>query len=148
MKDLVKFLILFISTFLVFSALAVANKSSKHWVVHESEAKTLKHPKGAMVKFLISSKVQHAKHGFMALLTLPPGGKVPEHRDPTEEYLYFLEGEGHIWINDQKFLVKKGHSVYMPANAKVKFEGAKKGPIKVLQFFAPPGPEVKYDLWK
>ncbi len=106
-----------------------------------------KHKKGAKVQFLVTKGIG-AKSGFMSILTLPAGGQVPEHRDETEEYLYVLDGEGTIWIDDKSYKLKKEDSVFMPAKAKVKFLASKKGPVKVLQVFTPQGPEKKYNSWK
>ena len=78
---------------------------------------------------------------------MPAGGKVPEHRDPTEEYLYVLSGGGTLWIDGKKNKIGAGDTVYMPAKALVKFEAGKK-PVEVIQVFAPAGPEKKYDSWK
>jgi len=116
-------------------------------ITHLSEAPTRLHEKGGVVKFLVD-KDHGAKNGFMAILTVPPSGKVPEHRDESEEYLYVLEGEGTIWIEDKSYKIKKDDAVFMPANAKVKFEAGPKQMVKVLQVFAPQGSEEKYQKWK
>lgn len=81
------------------------------------------------------------------MVTFPAGTQVPEHRDPTEEYLYVLEGSGTLHMDDVVYEIKKGMAVYMPANAKVKFTAGRQ-PVKALQIFAPSGPEAKYKDWK
>ena len=107
------------------------------------------HAKGAVVEFLAHPSIHKNKNAFIARLTVPAGGKVPVHRDKTEEYLYILEGQGTIWINGKKISIKTNDTIFMPANAEVKFEN---GPKKLvaLQVFAGIGPEVKYngDAWK
>ena len=87
------------------------------------------------------------EQAFVGVLELAAGGAVPEHRDPTEEYLYVMEGSGTISINDKMYEIGPGHAIYMPAKAKVSFQnGAKK--LVVVQVFAKPGPEAKYKKWK
>ena len=53
---------------------------------------------------------------------MQPGAKVPEHQDATEEYIVVIEGGGTIHIDGTATEVAKGDSVYMPANATVRFE--------------------------
>lgn len=101
--------------------------------------------KGVFVRYLATPKHQNTKSAFIAHVTFPAGAKVAEHRDFTEEYLYFLKGSGKIWINDKVYEVKPGSLAYTPKDAKVKFEGSSAGPIEVLQVFAPSGPEKKYN---
>ncbi len=105
------------------------------------------HAKGAQVEFLATPGHHATRSAFMAKLHLPAQGEVPEHRDATEEYIYVLSGHGMLWINDEKHEIKAGSSVYMPAQALVKFVAGDE-PVEVLQFFAPPGPEKKYEDWK
>ncbi len=101
----------------------------------------------AVVRFLATPKLNSTKSAFVSHLTMQPGSSVPEHRDFTEEYIFMLEGSGTIWMDDVKHEVKKGDLIYMPANAKVRFQASKSEKVKVLQIFAPPGPEKKYDTW-
>lgn len=141
----------FVSWFLVIlltgmfaPAVALAGGS----VVNLEEAPEKIHEKsGAEVKFLATPEGQDTKAAFVAHLTVKAGGLVPEHRDSTEEYLYVLSGEGTIWIDDVKHEVCPGSLIYMPANAKAKFQAGGED-VKVLQVFAPPGPEKKYEGWK
>lgn len=117
-------------------------------VVNVTDAPVKRHAKsGAEVRFLATPKLLGTRAAFIAQLTVKAGGKVPEHRDATEEYLYVLDGSGTIWIEDKKFEVRPGSLIYMPANAKVSFEAADKKDVTILQIFAPPGPEKKYDTW-
>lgn len=104
------------------------------------------HIKGAEVSFLADPAIHGNKSLFMSVLKIPAGGKVPEHRDPTEEYLYILKGHGTLWIDDAEFLVQPQSVVYMPAGAKVRFQAGGL-PVEVLQVFAPSGPEKKYNSW-
>ena len=105
------------------------------------------HPKGAVVRLLNQNLKKDPKSAFIAHLTVPAGGKVPLHRDETEEYLYVLEGSGTIWINGKKQKIKSGDFVAMAAKAEVKFENGDQ-PLIAIQIFAPPGPEKKYKSWE
>ena len=85
-------------------------------------------------------------NAFLGKLTMEGGGKVPLHRDATEEYIYILEGSGVMTIDGREYEVGPNTAIYMPANAEVSFAG---GPEKLvaLQVFAGTGPEAKYDAW-
>lgn len=48
------------------------------------------------------------RNAFVGKLELAPDGKVPEHRDPTEEYIHILEGGGTFTIDDRVFAVGAG----------------------------------------
>lgn len=121
--------------------------SAKEGVTDLDDALEKQSPAGAVVKFLASPETHDTKAAFFAHLTLPANSKVAEHRDASEEYLYFLEGKGTIWINDKKYDVDEKDLVYMPANSKVRFEAGDR-PVRLIQVFAPLGSEKKYDTWK
>ncbi len=86
-------------------------------------------------------------NAFFGLLTLAAGAAVPEHRDPTEEYIYVLSGSGVVTINGDSYAVSPQSVIYMPAGALVTFSN---GPeeLTAIQVFAGPGPADKYDTWK
>lgn len=86
-------------------------------------------------------------NAFLGKLELAPGGKVPEHRDPTEEYIHVLEGGGRFMIDGQAHEVGPGTTIYMPPGALVSFEN---GPARLvaIQVFAGPEPASKYDAWE
>ena len=87
------------------------------------------------------------KNAFLGRLTLAGGVGVPEHRDPTEEYLYILKGEGQVTIEDKKYQVKAGSTIYMPANAKVSFKNSKMS-LEAIQVFTGPQSAKKYLKWE
>ena len=90
---------------------------------------------------------KEGKNAFIGRLTLAPHGKVPKHRDPTEEYLLIESGRGHITIDGKKTLVKAGDFIYMPALAEVSFKNGDQ-PLIALQIFAGPQSARKYDQWQ
>ena len=136
---------IFLSILMASGSMAYA-KAPKGYVLNTDEAPSKVHAKGAEVFFLSSPELHGNKSLFMSVLKVPAGGKVPEHRDPTEEYLYVLKGTGTLWIDDVEMKIKSNSVVYMPANAKVRFQ-ADAQPVEVLQVFAPSGPEKKYKSW-
>lgn len=92
------------------------------------------------------TELMRGKNAYVARLGIAPGAKVPEHKDPTEEYIHVLSGHGKITIDGKTHPVGPGASIYMPAGAKVSFQN---GPetMTALQVFAGPGPAKKYDTW-
>lgn len=86
------------------------------------------------------------QNAFVARLEMDPFAAVPEHRDATEETIHVLTGTGTMWIDDEKTTVSAGDTVFMPANAKVKFENGASS-MSAIQVFAGPGPSEKYRAW-
>jgi len=84
---------------------------------------------------------------FLGVLTLAPDARVPEHQDPTEEYLYVLSGGGTITIDGHQAELRPGVGVFMPAGATVSYVN---GPevTEVVQVFAGPEPADKYASWE
>jgi quercetin dioxygenase-like cupin family protein len=84
------------------------------------------------------AELARGAEAFVGRLELDPDAIVPEHRDPTEEYLVVLEGSGTIFIDGVEHTVGAGATVFMPANALVTFQN---GPERLvaIQIFA--GPE-------
>ena len=87
------------------------------------------------------------ENAFIGLLRMDGGGKVPEHRDQSEEYIHVLKGSGTIFIDDTPQKIKPGTTIFMPKNAKVRYEN---GPdeMMAIQVFADPGSATKYQAWK
>ena len=91
--------------------------------------------------------LKEGKFAFVGRLTLAAGASVPQHRDPTEEYLVITEGAGEITIEGVTSHVTAGDMIYMPANAEVSFKnGAQR--LVALQVFAGPKSARKYDRWQ
>jgi len=90
---------------------------------------------------------QPGARAFVGLLELDAGGKVPLHKDDSDEFVYFLEGGGQIWIDGQAHTVGVGDLVTMPGGSEVRFEAVTAGPTKVLQVFSPADSAAKYDSW-
>lgn len=87
-------------------------------------------------------------NAFLGRLEMVAGAAVPEHRDPTEEYIHVLEGTGTIWIDDVESRVEPGTTIFMPANARVRFQNGPDARMVAIQVFAGPEPAAKYDAWQ
>ena len=86
------------------------------------------------------------ERAYVGRLELAGGGAVPEHRDPTEEFIYVLEGTGTITIDGASHDVGPDTAIYMPAGAQVSYQNGPEAMV-AIQIFAEPGPEAKYDGW-
>lgn len=85
-------------------------------------------------------------NAFIGRLSLAPGGAVPEHQDPTEEYIHVLSGHGTMVIDGETHEISAGTTIFMPAGATVSYQnGAEE--LVAIQVFAGPGPSSKYDRW-
>ncbi len=126
---------------------ALAESPAAAVVRHVDEAPVRTHPKGVARVRTLAAPADGTQSAFLAVLELDAGAGVPEHRDPTEEYVYVLEGGGTITIDGRAHALRPGHAVFMPANAQVSFQASADGPTRVLQVFAPAGPEAKYGAW-
>jgi quercetin dioxygenase-like cupin family protein len=86
------------------------------------------------------------EEAWLGRLTMKPGAAVPEHQDPTEEYIYVLEGSGLITIDGEVYAMKAGSTAFMPAKATVSFQNGDE-PLVAIQVFAGPESAEKYAAW-
>jgi quercetin dioxygenase-like cupin family protein len=113
-----------------------------NYVVPLKDAEQRQSPSGTGTVTILA----RGDNAFVAKLQMDPRAEVPEHRDPTEEYIHVLSGSGTMTIEGQRFAVEAGTTIYMPAHALVKFENGD-APLVALQVFAGPEPAEKYNLW-
>jgi len=92
-------------------------------------------------------ELANGDNAFVGILRMAPGASVPEHADPTEEYIYVMRGSGTLTMNGEEFDVGPDMLIYMPAGATVSFQNGDEEMV-VLQVFAGPGPASKYEAWK
>jgi quercetin dioxygenase-like cupin family protein len=85
-------------------------------------------------------------NAFVGKLELAPDAAVPEHQDPTEEYIHVLSGKAQMTMDGKSYTVEPGTTIYMPAFAKVSVQNGDE-PLVALQVFAGPAPARKYDSW-
>lgn len=89
----------------------------------------------------------HGKAAWLGKLEMAAGGKVPLHRDATEEYIHVLSGGGVIQIDGKATPIGPGSTVFMPANAEVTYQNGEKR-LVAIQVFAGPAPAQKYNRWQ
>jgi quercetin dioxygenase-like cupin family protein len=86
-------------------------------------------------------------NAFVGKLELAAHAQVPEHQDPTEEYIHVLSGRATMTMNGQQYEIGPGTTIYMPAYATVSVQNGPE-PLVGLQVFAGPEPARKYDAWQ
>jgi len=85
-------------------------------------------------------------NAFVGRLEMAPGATVPEHRDPTEEYIHILSGGGTLVIDGVEHEIGPGTTVFMPSDVTVSYRnGAER--LVALQVFAGPEAAEKYERW-
>lgn len=84
---------------------------------------------------------------FLGVLTMDAKGKVPIHRDVSEEYIYILEGSGELTIEGKSHSVKPGSAIFMPSGVEVSFTNGD-SKLVALQVFTPLESAKKYNNWK
>jgi len=112
------------------------------FVIGPSDADTRVAPSGKATAMRYVS----GEEAYVGTLSMGAGAGVPEHADPTEEFIYVLSGSGTITIDGASFDIAPKTLVYMPAGATVSYQNGDE-PLEALQVFANPGPESKYDAW-
>ena len=92
------------------------------------------------------AELARGQNAWIGRLDLAAGGAVPEHQDPTEEYIHVLQGTGQITIDGAKSPLGPGSTVFMPAGATVSYANGD-APLVALQVFAGPASADKYAGW-
>lgn len=108
-------------------------------------------PQSAVMRFAPNGKATArlyatGQQAFVGTLTMDAGAAVPQHQDPTEEFIYVVSGSGEITIDGVTTAVGPKSVIYMPAGATVSYKNGDQ-PLEAVQIFADPGPEAKYDKW-
>ena len=70
---------------------------------------------------------------------VPPGGGPPPHRHDFEETFVLLEGEMAVTFRGEKFVVRAGDTINVPANAPHQFHNSSAGPVRMICICAPRG---------
>jgi quercetin dioxygenase-like cupin family protein len=87
------------------------------------------------------------QNAFIGKLEMLPGAAVPQHQDPTEEYIHVLSGHGTMTMNGKSYDIGPGTTIFMPAFATVSYQNGDE-PLVAIQVFAGPSPADKYETWK
>lgn len=86
-----------------------------------------------------------ASAASLSLLEFQPGAAVPEHtHEGSAEILYIEEGEAEMTLAGQTLRVGKGDAVYIPAGAKHSAKVVSAQPLRAVQVYAGPGPELRF----
>lgn len=85
-------------------------------------------------------------NAFVGRLHVEAGAAVPEHQDPTEEYIHVLQGTGTLTIDGWVSEVGPGDTVFMPARATVSYQNGDEEMV-AIQVFSGPESADKYDGW-
>lgn len=96
-----------------------------------------------------SASITHLARGhnaYLGKLEMNPGGTVPIHRDPTEEFIHVLQGHGTMTIEGREYAIDPGTTIYMPAGVEVSYRNGDETMI-AIQVFAGPEPASKYESW-
>lgn len=86
-----------------------------------------------------------ASAASLTLLEFQPGAAVPEHvHTGSVEILYLQEGEAEMTVAGQTLRVGKGDAVYIPAGTKHSAKIVSTTPLRAVQMYVGPGPELRF----
>jgi quercetin dioxygenase-like cupin family protein len=60
--------------------------------------------------------IGNGKNMTLAYSRIQPDAEIPEHKHPHEQLGFCLEGTARYTIGNEKYEVKKGYSIFIPAN--------------------------------
>ncbi len=82
----------------------------------------------------------------MGVLILREGAVVPRHNHPeSTESLFVVEGTGLMIVGEQEYSIAPGDAISIPPGEFHSFTATSDG--KVVQVYAPPGPEQRFLDW-
>jgi quercetin dioxygenase-like cupin family protein len=85
-------------------------------------------------KSLLSPQLTAVK----AVLTrVAPGGEFASHRDAYHHLLYVLEGEGEGWLGEERYRVRPGLAVEVPAGVEHGYRNGGEGDLLLLTLNIP-----------
>lgn len=100
---------------------------------------------GIDVRILLDADAAGAEHAGLAVLTGTPSTQVAEHvHDGAAEVLYVEDGDGTMHVGDRTVDIHPGVSVYVPPATPHSFEPTGRRPLRLVQFYAPSGPEQRF----
>ena len=76
----------------------------------------------------------------MTIIKLDPG-VTTSHSHINEQIGYILSGKVELTINNEKRVLEKGYSYYIPSNAGHGFKVLENKPLEYLEIFTPPKEE-------
>jgi quercetin dioxygenase-like cupin family protein len=82
---------------------------------------------------------------YVGVLRAQPGMTVPEHTHPgSTELLYVLSGTGIMTVEGDEHPVHPGMGIQIPPDTRHAFAVTSAGPVEVVQFYTPSGPEQRF----
>lgn len=83
------------------------------------ETKSIQNVKG-LINYteggITSKELFHSAKGSLTLFSVYEGQKISEHSAPFDATVFIIDGEAEIVISGEKFNVKEGEMIVMPAN--------------------------------
>ena len=126
-----------------------AAEGERRVIKNISEATTyVNPPKNARVTLLLEASEFDAPNASVSVSEFLPGAGVPKHAHADgDEILYLLSGKGTCIIEGKNYEVKKGDVLHLKKEREHSFKVTGKEPVKVVQIYAPGGPEQRFKKW-
>jgi len=107
-------------------------------IIHEQKAEEVQLP-GRALKWLVSPDTLPAENMSVCMIRVPAGETVhPAHAHPNcEEFIYVMQGQGRIMVDEEVEDVQAGTSVLFPAKSIHMLQNNGSEEMKVICFFAP-----------
>jgi quercetin dioxygenase-like cupin family protein len=99
------------------------------------------------VKLLVDEATMHARQASLSLLTVAPANRIAMHRHPGAELLYVLKGHARILgpAGTPPEKIDEATALYIPPGMPHAIENmGRQSPVRLLEIFAPLGPERIY----
>ncbi|ONI88820.1 protein in whiE locus [Saccharothrix sp. ALI-22-I] len=101
--------------------------------------------RGGDIRVLLSPTTVGATGGFLGVVLLEPGERVNEHYHPySEEFLYVVEGEVVVDLDDVPHEVRADQALLVPIGVRHRVRNTGSGPARVVFQLCPlaPRPEL------
>ena len=124
-------------------------QTNDRYSVSAADATTYVSPTGDIGITILLDQESVGSDTALSLGTFLPGSGVPEHvHEGSAEILYILNGEVEMTIGAERFRAGAGSAVYIPPDTphSATVLGSIE-PVKVVQVYAPGGPEQRFKEW-
>jgi len=96
------------------------------------------------IRILLDLEGTAAAHAGLTLVSGDASARIERHlHDEADEVLYVEEGEGTMVVGTERIPVLPGSVLYLPHGVEHAFEPAGTAPLRMLQLYAPSGPEQR-----
>ncbi len=100
-----------LSIFLLFQGALINEEQMQHVKVYHKSDLIQKHDTP-----FTSTRIVDTEHLVSVFIHLAPGAEIPEHHHPVyHENIVVLSGELSLWLDDEKYTIRAGDIVYVPA---------------------------------